>query len=288
MTTPAGVESVVARCLLDADFLGEIMTDPMGALSGYELDERARSDFDALDFSRVRNFAGFITKVQHNYLWRTTPYTRALLKLYGIEVEVFATYHARHLELRARQASREEKIVSFTDFLCAYASNTAYPGLRDVALHEHICWDLESAPELDRLPQPCGDRAQTVPPRQASQPGGLVPQVRGALRVAFFTFSPLETIEQLSADSFDPGCLAPCPAPLVYWVEPETRRLRIMQTDALTAAILAAADGDTPINAIVRGLSDRLATPDAVRRILPVVQAAADRGLLQLLNPDGG
>lgn len=287
MTTTAGVESVVARCLLDAGFLAEMMTDPMGALSGYDLDEQARSDFDALDFSRVRNFAGFITKVQHNYLWRTTPYTRALLKLYGIEVAVFAAYHARHLELRGRQASGQERVGHFTDFLRAYASDAVYPGLRDIALHERICWELENA-EFDRLPHHGCDRPQTDLPEQPPEPVQLVPQVRGPLRVASFAFDPLEAIERLTGASFDPCNLPRSPAPLAYWAEAETRQLKIMQTDALTAAILAAVDGHTSIEGIAGGLNDQLAAPDAVRRILPILQAAADRGLLQLVKPNGG
>jgi hypothetical protein len=272
-----GVESVVARCLLDADFLQRARSDPAGTLAAYELDERARADFHALDFTRVGNFAGFITKVQHNYLWESMPYTRALLKHYAIEIEVFAAYHETHLALRKRGATRREKIGAFLEFLDAYITS-GYPGLRDVLRHERLQWEIESS-------QPSA--AVTAPRPASGLPGELVPRIRGSLRVGWFELSPLEIVAQMSAGRFDPGQLSLDPGPLVYWVDPAAEQLRIMRADSLTAALLSGIDGHSPVGAIVSRVAGRRADAAALARVQPVLDHAVQLGLLTLVAKDG-
>src|SRR6266550_4698035 len=113
MTTDV-VNTIVARCLLEPYYLERFERDPRAEVAHLELDEPLRQELSSLDCQRVRRFGGFISKVQHNDLWDQFPYTRALLKFYGAELDTFAAYRGQHLSLgRAGRPSRETKIRSF-------------------------------------------------------------------------------------------------------------------------------------------------------------------------------
>jgi len=113
MTTDV-VNTIVARCLLEPGYLERFERDPRAEVAHLDLDESARHELSSLDCRRVRRFGGFISKVQHNDLWDSFPYTRALLKLYGAELDTFAAYRGQHLELvRAGRPSRERRTKSF-------------------------------------------------------------------------------------------------------------------------------------------------------------------------------
>lgn len=272
----AAVESVLARCLLDADFLRAVGSDPAAALAGYDLDERTRRELVSLDVAKVRNFAGFVTKVQHNYLWDPMPFTRALLKHHGVEIELFAEYHARHLELRAQGASRAAKIDSFLDFVAAWVRADAHPGLREVLLHERIQWELES---LDAAP---GPKPTSSPGRPLPPFCELVPRVRGPVRIARFELSPFEIVDQLSNGRFDPTSLSAWSGTLAYWADPASERMRILEVDDLTAALVSEADGRRSVRGVVSRVGGRPADDELVDRVRPVFEGAVDVGLLAL------
>jgi hypothetical protein len=270
----AAVESVLARCLLDADFLGAVSSDPAAALAGYDLDERTRGDLEALDFSKVRKFAGFITKVQHNYLWDPMPFTRALLKHHGVEIELFAAYHARHLELREEGASRPAKISSFLEFAQAFVTERDYPGLREILLHERIRWELESLPPTGTVPDARVDPGPL---------GKLVPHARGRVRVARFELSPLAIEQQLASGRFEPSELSAGKRDLAYWSDPGSEQLRILEIDELTAALVSEVDGKRSVRAVVARVAGRAADDETAERVRPVFEGLADAGLLALV-----
>ncbi len=277
----AGVESVLARCLLDADFLRQVASDPDRALAPYDLDEKARADFAALDFRGVQNFAGFVTKIQHNDLWESLPFTRALLKYYGIEIEAFAAYHGVHLRLRARHASRIEKVASFLAFLDDYVAARDDPrlvGLRGVLTHERMEWEVRNAAVDDCVP----DAEVGV---EATPFGSLVPAARGAIRIASFRFSPLAIATHLASGTFDPADLVAHPHCLAYLVDSGSRRLRVLEVDDVTAALLAEVDGRRSVRTVVRRATGH---PNiSLSAFRPIFEAAVECGLLSL-RPRGG
>jgi hypothetical protein len=278
VTAGPGVDSILARCMLDAEFLAAVSADPERALEGYDLDERSRSDFTRLDFGRVRQFAGFITKVQHNHLWESIPFTRALLKHYGLEIAAFSAYHGTHLRLRAEGASRQEKSDAFFDFLDRYASETARRGLRDILRHERLELELRQAgaPLEGSEPAACLDARPAGPFRLA------VPAVRGVLRLGRFEFSPLAVASSLVDGTFREELLERRPHCLAYWVEPGSGTLRILEVDELTGALLEEVDGRRSVRTVVRRALRKVAAAAGVAELRPIFEAAADRGLLRL------
>jgi hypothetical protein len=285
MTRPAAaaqVESLIARCLLDADFLRDANADPVNALAARNLTTEAAAELEALDLARVRQFAGFITKVQHNHLWELTPYTRALLKHYGIEIETFAAYHGRHLELRERGASRSEKDEAFFAFLDELAaSRDDVPGLRDILRHERIVLELQ---RLRRGLQEGGPGTAGEP--RSERFAACVPSVRGVLRIAAFDCDPLAIAATVSRGALDSDGVSARPVTLAYSAQSHAREPAILEVDDLTAALLGAVDGRRSVRAVVARVAGRSAPDELVARVRPILDAAIDAGVLTL-SQDG-
>ena len=145
-TAPGVVEAIVARCLVEPAFLEAVRADAAGALAAYALDDVDRAAFRSADLGRLRQFSGFIGKVQHNFLWESFPATRRLLRRHGIELEVFARYRGLQLAPQARAATQDEKIRRFLSFLeDDLAGSGRYPALHMVMRHERALWEIRQA-----------------------------------------------------------------------------------------------------------------------------------------------
>jgi hypothetical protein len=277
----AAVTSVIARCLLDATFLEHMAADPRAALSECALDERTRFALETLDIAQVRRFAGFIVKVQHSFLWESFPWTVKLLQAYGIELEVFASYLAQHQRLRRSPGlSRREKLAAFAAFLRGLLNEgpgTRWAALLDVLTHEQAEWEIRTAlaDEPAERPQPCAPLAPDS--REFLR---QVPVVRGALRIARFSYDPCEIIALLAAGAPIPDRLAPQPCCLAYWGDVATQELRVLELDALSAVLLAQVNGRRSLRTVLRrGCAGLPAVPGlpAVRQLFG---ALAGRGVL--------
>lgn len=139
------INSVIARALVDAAFYGALVSDPERALDSYNLGEGKIKESlnDSLD--RIGRFAGFITKVQNNFLWDFVPLSRALLRYYRLEPEIFLSFRERHQELRRQAPSREIRAQEFQAFLLIWVKNHREledTGLYELAKHELIQLEL--------------------------------------------------------------------------------------------------------------------------------------------------
>jgi len=182
------VDTVIARCLLEPGYLDRLRDGLDAELDLLRVDDATRAELARLDVAQVRRFSGLISKVQHNDTWEQFPLTRALLKFYGMELEVFAAYRDRHLSLLGRgRLTREAKTFSFVSFLGDYLANSATdacPGLIDLLVHERSTWEV--ALELADT-----DPRQTVNLTQER----VVP--RDALRVVALRYHPFDIASRL-------------------------------------------------------------------------------------------
>jgi len=279
----APINSILARCLLDVGFLDRISCDPITVLQAYDLDDRTWTDFLRLDVNRVRYFAGFITKVQHNYLWESFPYTRALLKLYQIEIEVFTAYLAIYQQLRAQGAiSKDQKIESFMKFLLAYlepSKKVELPGLQEVIAHEHMEWEIRRA--LRGVESPGPQRSQIdLSALSTRQLGRLVPVVQGAFRVNDFIRDPLVIVKQIAQGSFDPQEIPEQRQYLGYWGETATNQLHILELDDLSANLLSLVNGRRSIRVIIERVAKTMPYPIYPSELRPFFQALFNQGFL--------
>jgi hypothetical protein len=268
--TTGTVNTLIARCMVDPEFLALLSSDRDAALRGYELDDRTRSDFAALDIRRVIGLATVITKVQNNGLWQWIPNTRALTVRYGLEQELFAAFHRDHQALRAGPRTRDEQTRRFFDFLghaLAEWIPEETPALRDVFQHERLLWELRTI-VAGGTDTPCGTDTPVCAPG--------APAPNGGLRAGFFSSSPHETIAAIREERFIPANVRSAPQWLVYHADIAAQTGRTLEVDEMTGRVLALADGTRSVAAIARESGiDR-------RRVKRLIDAAADAGLLTI------
>src|SRR5690242_831076 len=124
------VNSILARCFVEPGFLDRMASDVEGALRGYDLDEQSLSDFRELDIRRVRNIAGFITKVKNGHFRSALPGTTALLEYYAKEIEVFAEFNAIQRGWgSAADVSKRARLARFIQFLADRIETGLFEGL---------------------------------------------------------------------------------------------------------------------------------------------------------------
>jgi hypothetical protein len=280
----AVVQSVTARCLLDPSFLRMMSSDPASALKTYGLDEDEWAEFSWLDLKKVRSLAGFIVRVQHNFLWESLPYTLALLSFYRAEISVFEDYFGHYRETRARsRASRRQKIKRFLSWMKEYLKSTgsSFPGLYDVLTHERIVWEIGIKTAEIGLPvrRPSRSASSSL---KVSQLERLVPEVRGVLRIGEFRYSPLKIIDQLNHNKVNPRPLGNKRLHLCYWANPDSLELRMFEVDRVTAALLRAVDGQRSIGSILDDCLGQVTARSSRPPYRMCILGAEERGILRL------
>ncbi|MFI1400582.1 hypothetical protein [Streptomyces sp. NPDC020681] len=280
----AAVSSVVARCLLDPGYLDRLTQSPDDELAELPVDAETRVAIAGLDFERVRLFAGFISKVQHNDLWDNFPGTRALLKYCGAELATFADYRAQHLELgRAAKPSRAAKTLAFLDFLESRLRSPdapEYPGLLDVLTHERLHWEVTESVLERRLP--IQGRPAPGPVRMDTADRRAV-VAWDAVRVAVLSYDPLEVKARLRNGGQALSDLSPKAVCLCYWGRHSLGRVSVLTVDPPTAAVLAAVDDGRPVHEVLDASQTLL--PEADRSDLArILDAAAQQGLVRLID----
>lgn len=283
--TAAGtVNAIFARCLMDPEFLAQVTANSRLPFAALSLDDRTRAQLADLDWSRVRHFAGFITKVQHNDLWLILPYTRALLKAYRFEIELFARYRASYLRKRQVSMTAQLKVASFLDFLESEIGDdpAKMPGLLDVARHERMRWrsesDLRAADGLTNDERPELDLTSVAAGRLST----VIPSTRGVLRLAVFETDPESTIAALNRGDFNVDDIRWQRRWLGYWADPSAGRLRLLELDPQTSFTLRQIDGRRSVAAVLRRAridGGARAAPADTRRLL---EAAQRQGLLAI------
>lgn len=281
----AVINSIIARCILDSTFLEQLAQNPDTALSGYGLDSRTYSDFLAADIARIRSFAAFIAKVQHNHLYEMFPNTRALLKYYGLELRVFTEYLAIHQQNRTgRRLSRDQGIAVFLEFLRDYISNLAdseCPGLPDVLSHEQAIWEIKRFLANKERLQPSRPGSESVS-LESDRLVDSVPSVNGIARPVAYRYDPFEIMSALQQKRFDAQQVSISGNIMCYWGSAETHQIRAFAIDPAVAALLALVDGDRSVAAIVGRLTDEIGSDVPLASVLPFFESAVQQGLLIL------
>jgi hypothetical protein len=283
----AAASAIVARCLLDPAFLARLTANRAAALEGCALDDKSYTDFAQLDLQKVRSFGGFITKVQHNYLWDSFPYVRTLMKLYGIEIEVFAGYRQQHLQLVAARASRVERISTFLAYLRSYLGaedGSRWLGLRDMVEHERMEWEIRGLltdPSL-RVTAPTGiDTSALGWPVLES----LVP-APSIVRCSHFTYDPRSIVAELASGRFPSDELMQAPRWLAYCAD-GAGRVRVLELDDVSVILLSEVDGRRTIGSIVDRVRQQLSPLARPSELRAFFDAGFRAGLLLLADQDG-
>jgi hypothetical protein len=281
------VNGVVARCLLEPEYLDRLARDMDTELASLRIDDATRVELSRLDLEKVRRLGGLITKVQHNNLWDNFPYTRAMLRFYGIELDTFADYRREQLELLRRgRPTSEEKTDNFLSFLedrLRAPAGDGCPGLLEVLTHERLQWDVTRR-LLDG--DSVAETRQADDPVQTNTPDQRIVLTCDILRVAALHYDPFAIIADLHVGGQTlKKNLAPKPACYCYWGRRDTETVSVLEVDALTATVLAGVDGRRSVRDLLDAAERTLV--DATRDdLVHALNQAVAVGFVQLVEPE--
>ena len=227
--------AMIARSLVDIGFLEEIDNRQILSSDG-------EAALQTLDLVRLRQFAGFITKVRHNYLWEELPYTRQLILLYGLETRVFTDYSPIfQTSVRDKELTRADKTHLFVEFLKRFLASdtrrTRFPALRDVLMHEWILLQMRNL-ATDGIPQRTQPETKRIDFQRVTAKTRI--WIFGHIRCASFEYCPLEVISALSTGK-KPAFVHHLEGDkaFVYWKRSSAETLEIFECDWLTFTILS-------------------------------------------------
>lgn len=231
------IQSVLAGSIMDAGVFRTLET------------KVKKNDSDALPFKKtlkgLKYFGGFITKVQHNYLWMDFKLTMKLMIRQKTELEIFTAYAPVHQEnKKIKGMKQDEKILRFISFLKKYLSarpQRKYRLVLNVLLHEEAMFLLKTGADT-------GEPVTANPSRKLSLKA--IPGICGAVCHVPMHLPPGRMAE----------CLQPNAAKLLrsrrkyysYWYDPHTPAVRILEMPALMRRVLVEVDSKKKIKEIVR------------------------------------
>jgi hypothetical protein len=267
------VEEILARCLTEPSFLALLIADRDTALDGYSLDPETLADFARTDLERIRQFSGFIGKVQHNYLWDWFPATRKLLHRYAIEIEFFSEYRAIQLAGELRSLTQSEKIRRFADYLALYTDNKPeFNALAALLRYEYACWELH-----DSITTGSGTKtAQDAGPLSWAEFQELTPEKTMPTIIESFDCNPVQLVAQVLDGEFVQHHREENRW-FVFQLNPLTMNVRLSEVEALPALLLFCIDGQRRVRSVIaaarrRGLAS--IPPKAFRSFLEGAAAA--------------
>jgi len=254
------VHSLMAAALSDPQRLQDWAARP-------ELVERYGVDASTLDVSTLADFAGMAEKIRHNQCREHLPLTFRLIRLTGVEVELFRTYAPRSSQ-RRRQGltSVSDRLAGLAEFVDEWADEgePLRTLVRDVLWHEYLISVL-------RAPESASD-AGTRPTADAD---GALPVPAGQIVVRQATCDPLQVARVLRAKEPDLACITRRPSTFVY--HGAQGRVRILEVEPGVAELLLVVDGRSSVEAI----ADRLFGDETlVPHLRSTLEQLADLGLL--------
>lgn len=250
------VSAILARCLVEPQFHRTLSSDPQGVLRGYGLTGDLRSSFGRFEFEKLELFGGLITQTQHNFLWESFPYSRALMKRYGIELFIFSSY--RRTVSRRAGLSNQERTREFTDFLRHFLMTVkdkhSHPGLFEILKHERLQWELQQITETH------SPKAKTIAreiPSRSLDVDRLIPDFPAYVRFEEYRYDPMEIVSAMESRDFDLSRLKPRLRGFLYRLDHSTSKLSVFQTTSAACRLFQKVDGRRSVGSILRASTSK-------------------------------
>lgn len=275
------VSTILARCLTEPAFAVKVSEDPATTLRNYQMAPPLRLAFGQFEFSKLQLFGALITQTQHNFLWETFPYSRELLKYFGIELSSFKSYRERPEFEATVGLPRKAKIDAFTNYLrqsLTGANGQRYPGLLEVLTHERISWELNET-SIDRhANDPATTRAF---PRRAREIDRLIPRFPKTVRFAEHRYNPIKIINALKNHEFEPQRLRVRTVRLFYRIDLTVTQLSVFEANATVWQLFKRVNGERSLGSIVAAVAAKHPNHE-MRRYF---ESAWEGGLIEFNQP---
>lgn len=261
MTAPL-VHSVIAAGLSDPYRLRDWMADPAAL-------ERFGVDPSSLDLDALADFAGLSEKVRHNQCRQHLELSVRLMRLAGVEVQLFRDYAPRSRERRRLGlTSVPDRLDGLAQFVEEWAADGSPVRtlVRDVLWHECVIALLR--------------RSDVAPPGPVG--AARVPVHHGRIVVRRWTCDPSQVASVLRAQEPDLAAIDRGVWTFVYQKAPGSD-VRILEAEDGVAELLLAVDGRSS----VEELAGRLFGGALVDSLRSTLEQLADLGVLAWSH-DGG
>jgi len=199
------------------------------------------------------------------------PYTRSLLKLAAVEIDIFAEYRTRHLRLlEAGPPGRTKRVRTFLDFLEERLPALEIAGgsvMLAMARHERALWEVRLG-------------LSAVPEESGSSIGERCITARDVLRVVSLAHDPRAVADSVRSGGRTWAEVPSNPHFVCYWGERTEQRITAVEVDEVTALVLQEIASGASCGSLVERVSardDRVGA-DVVSEVL---ERAAARGMIR-------
>jgi len=269
------MHSLIATCLANPHVLAKLSS--VQEQEGDRLPtEDLRINPQQLDLEGIRLTAGFITKTRHNPLRKTIPWTLKILRITGLEIQVFADYTAPFLDrCKLGPLTEGERTRSFTEFLLKWLnSKDAHHRLvRDVVNHETIMHEVKQADVVNQ-------RHRVIDSQFASE--YCIPFVRGLMRFNKTSSNPQKVIEALKGEINTLSSLERKDFYFCYWRRDQSPSIELLELDLVSAILLAQINGQRTIQEIASKVNKDYDLGIDPASLVETFQEAAVNGLINL------
>ena len=250
--TSSAVNSIIARCITDAQFLEQLHNSPLGTLSKYQLSSKEHNDFLNLDLDSLGDYVGLITKVQNNGLWQWFRYTRNIMDYYELDLDIFREFSHIHQYGRARKQNRDTQTRNFVSHVKDYLGvrdADAFPGLSDVLQYEYLMW--KTRVKLDSIGEHQIHRAHNCIPDEEIRSSPRF-QINGVIYIDSFQFEWKHITQLLQQSDFTPKKLQRAERIVGFWGDARTMQLRMLELEPDVALLLSNLSETHSIDQVIR------------------------------------
>lgn len=234
-----------------------------------------------VDLDSLWKFAGLTVKVRHHALRDELPASFKLMRVAGLEIELFIAYAIDLATRRARFAPTiEGRALDLLVFLEGWLDHEIWGHalLWDLIRHERALARLaRTAPSVGSSPDLW--RAGEPPATPAAD---LVPRVRGEIVLHEMVSNPRVTVVALQVESPDLAVVPLAPARRCYWRTDAGPEVEILSLDALGFAALSLIDGRRNVAELQRAIGGGRRPSAALLRVLGELQSI---GVVALRRP---
>lgn len=261
------VQSIVARCLTQPDFLlaARKRCDVQSSTLG-EPEDIAAELIGPTELDQLIQFRGFITKIKHNSLRKYIPATMGLMGAQGIELAFFCAFSPQYV--LARSGGPLDTALHLDLFGKALMSflneekKSIATSISEVFTHESRLYyfgNKESEPvRTDYM------------------------DWQGNMHFSEYTVDVLKICQKLSARNFVLDDIKEHAHCLAYWVPDVSRDVTMFEVDMVTAAIFSALKTGASPDEVMRSLAKIGLSNIDMRSIRAVVFEAAKLGFVKL------
>ncbi len=264
------MQALIAEYIVNPAFAKLAQKNPKLSSSDSPITQEVSDEF----LQRLRRFAGFVTKVQNNHLWEELPYTRALLRILGIEHDVFSVFHRQHFALKAnRNISRDDRTCHFLEFLTKWIRGFPEPNrifLQTTVKYETILFRMRRSKQQATT---LYESRFASKPRTKAMAHTLM--LNGQLQIGYFRDDPVIVLESIVANRLPPVDRKPSARHYAFWqIEGEPITFRIKP---FIASLLKRIDGETTAEELIHSIES---TRNTAAKIDAALLALIDRGIV--------